>query len=84
VFGKRQIICASLVGLIAIMGIILITVVGVHSSYMFYGGSRLMMTEATYNAHIADFVGYSDLVHANDSSVVYLYYDHTFNLGNLP
>jgi hypothetical protein len=44
-FGKRQIICASLIGLIAIVGIILIFTVGVHSSYNFYGGSRLIMNE---------------------------------------
>ncbi|MDR0674684.1 MAG: hypothetical protein LBF36_00210 [Mycoplasmataceae bacterium] len=80
-FGWRQIVCASLVGFIVLLGVILILTIGVHSAYSFYGGSRLVMSDFTYASHSADFIGYSNLVRSD--GLVYLYYDHTFNLGNL-
>jgi hypothetical protein len=78
-------VCASLIGFIALLGIILIVTVGVHSSYTFYGGSRLIMSVDTYNVHVADFVGYSYLTYQNPQheGLVFLYYDHTFDLNNL-
>jgi hypothetical protein len=77
VFGLKQIICASIVALVILVGILLVTVVGVHSSYTFYGGSRLIMSNATYISHTNLFEGYSNIVRSNN--LVYLYYDHTLN-----
>jgi hypothetical protein len=76
VFGIKQIICASLVLAIGIIGIILIFVVGVHSSYLFYGGTRIMLDVNDYNSHMSDFSGYSEKVISN--GIIYLYYDHAF------
>jgi hypothetical protein len=74
-------VCASLIGVIALIGVILILTVGVHTSYAFYGGSRLMMSEFTYDAHPGDFVGYSELLRSN--GFVYLYYDYSFDLTSV-
>jgi SecD/SecF fusion protein len=47
IFGWKQIVALSVVLAIIIAGIILLFTVGVHSSYMFYGGTRIVVTGTT-------------------------------------
>jgi hypothetical protein len=63
------------------LGVILILAVGVHSSYLFYGGSRVITTFDVYSQHASVFAGYSSIVQTN--GLVYLYYDHTFDTTTL-
>ncbi|GHU48338.1 hypothetical protein FACS1894218_4980 [Bacilli bacterium] len=44
VFGAKQIIFLSIIAAIIIVGIVLLFTVGVNSSYMFYGGTRIVAT----------------------------------------
>jgi hypothetical protein len=74
-------LCASVVLTIAILGVVLILAVGVHSSYLFYGGSRVITTFDVYNSNVGIFAGYSNIVQTN--GLVYLYYDHTFDTATL-
>jgi hypothetical protein len=69
--------------IVATLGVILIITVGVHSSYVFYGGSRLIVAKEAYDTHTAAFAGYSNITMETNGFFVYLYYDHVFDTNQI-